>query len=604
MEKKTGSVSKKFGWGFIIMLVLCLITGAAGVIAALGKWQGTGVVSVISVLIVLAIVTTITLTAQLSTSLSTALRQLSGVLGKIAAQGDLTLSTEEKAALTAAAHRNDEVGTLAADVTRLLTRLQTLSLQLEAVAGGDLTVSSRPLSDRDAIGVALSKMLANLNDMFGEISNASGLVDSGSAEISSVSQTLAQGATDQASTVEEVSASLQDISQKTSENAKLALDSANLTKKIKTDAEKGSAQMGEMTVAVDEIMAASKSISNVIKIIDDIAFQTNILALNAAVEAARAGQHGKGFAVVAEEVRSLASKSATAASETGAMIDNSIAKAELGARIARETAESLSEIVNGVNESAVAMEKIAYSSGIQSESIKQINTAIETVSQVVQRNTATAQESAAASLELSRQAAVLSEQMSLFTFNGSFSRNPASLVRSTMNAHAALPAPRPQTHPIVRSAPLPATVRNGSRAKPTAKIYEWDSSLVTGNDQIDEQHKTLINAINELLIACSEGKGRSELEATMLFLSDYTTKHFSDEEQLQEKYGYPDYLNHHVMHEKFKMTVLQLSRELSAEGATVALVGKVNSEIGGWLLNHIKKQDVKVAAHIRAATDK
>jgi len=223
---------------------------------------------------------------------------------------------------------------------------------------------------------------------------------SSSKQIANGSQALAQGSTEQAASIEELSASIHDIAQKTKENAVKAERAAALANTIKGNAEKGNMQMSEMTAAVQEINAASQNISKVIKAIDDIAFQTNILALNAAVEAARAGQHGKGFAVVAEEVRNLAAKSAEAAKDTGGLIANSMEKAELGAKIADETAASLYEIVSGINESSQIVGEIATSSEEQSIGIDQINLGIDQVSQVVQQNTATAQESAAASAEM------------------------------------------------------------------------------------------------------------------------------------------------------------------------------------------------------------
>jgi methyl-accepting chemotaxis protein len=190
---------------------------------------------------------------------------------------------------------------------------------------------------------------------------------------------------------------------------------AALANTIMKNAGKGNRQMDEMTAAVKEINTASQGISKVIKVIDDIAFQTNILALNAAVEAARAGQHGKGFAVVAEEVRNLAAKSAKAAKETGDMIQNSIEKAEMGSQIAIETATSLAEIVSGINESSELVKGIAKSSEEQALGIDQINIGIDQVSQVIQQNSATAEESAAASEEMSGQSDVLGDLISRFT---------------------------------------------------------------------------------------------------------------------------------------------------------------------------------------------
>ncbi|QIB70420.1 hemerythrin family protein [Aminipila butyrica] len=130
--------------------------------------------------------------------------------------------------------------------------------------------------------------------------------------------------------------------------------------------------------------------------------------------------------------------------------------------------------------------------------------------------------------------------------------------------------------------------------------YTWSSDLETGNNTIDQQHKQLITAINDLLDACSQGRGRDALKETTKFLYDYTAKHFADEERLQLASQYPDYINHKQYHEGFKKVVAEIVDQLDKEGPTLALVSKVNTSIGGWLLNHIKKEDVKVAAHIQS----
>lgn len=130
--------------------------------------------------------------------------------------------------------------------------------------------------------------------------------------------------------------------------------------------------------------------------------------------------------------------------------------------------------------------------------------------------------------------------------------------------------------------------------------YQFTPDLETGNPAIDSQHKQLIQAINDLLTACSAGQGRAELAKTTSFLYDYTSKHFADEERLQSQYGYPEFSIHRKYHEEFKKTVKGIMDKLQAEGPSVALVGQVNTAVAGWLINHIKREDVKVAAHIKA----
>ncbi|MFT3951448.1 MAG: hemerythrin family protein [Oscillospiraceae bacterium] len=130
--------------------------------------------------------------------------------------------------------------------------------------------------------------------------------------------------------------------------------------------------------------------------------------------------------------------------------------------------------------------------------------------------------------------------------------------------------------------------------------YQLTQDMLTGNKAIDDQHKLLFDAINGLLDACSKGMGRKKIEEVTNFLYEYTARHFADEEKLQIKYSYPDYENHKRYHETYKKTVRALMNQLAEEGPTVALVGKVNTSVAEWLINHIRREDVKLAAHIRS----
>jgi methyl-accepting chemotaxis protein len=207
---------------------------------------------------------------------------------------------------------------------------------------------------------------------------------------------------------------MEEIASQTKNNAANANQANELALTAKGGAVKGNEQMKEMLKAMDDIKEASASISKIIKVIDEIAFQTNILALNAAVEAARAGQHGKGFAVVAEEVRNLAARSANAAKETTVLIEGTIKKVEGGTKIANETADALNRIVEDVAKAANIVGDIALASNEQATGIAQVNQGILQVSEVTQTNSATSEESAAASEELSSQAEILKDMVSKF----------------------------------------------------------------------------------------------------------------------------------------------------------------------------------------------
>jgi methyl-accepting chemotaxis protein len=285
---------------------------------------------------------------------------------------------------------------------------------LTAVAGGDYSVSAAIRSDKDTMNHAINRMISAMNEVFGKLRVSSGDVKSGASNIAEVSNQLAMGSTQQAATVEQISAAIADITVKTKHNTEVAEKTAVLSENINVTVGKGEAQMQEMTAAMASINEASHSIGQVIKSIDDIAFQTNILALNAAVEAARAGEAGKGFAVVAGEVRNLASKSAEAAKETNALIENSIKKAELGGKIVIETAGSLSEIKDGMAQAASLVEQIAAASREQSVAISQINEAVTQVAEVVQVNSGGAEECASASQQLNDEAYTLNELISRF----------------------------------------------------------------------------------------------------------------------------------------------------------------------------------------------
>ncbi|MDR1692038.1 MAG: methyl-accepting chemotaxis protein [Oscillospiraceae bacterium] len=339
---------------------------------------------------------------------------LTAFMRRAGTTGNLTPRPEDLRLLAKFSNRKDELGQTIAATDAFLRRVIEVSAKLEAVAGGDLTAELAPLGEQDALGVSLQTMTENLNEMFRNIQTSSSQVSVGASQVADGAQALAQGASQQAATIEELSGSISEIAERTQVNADMAGQAAKLAETIKQGAEKGSLHMDEMMDAVKAIHEASQAIGKVIKAIDGIAFQTNILALNASVEAARAGEHGKGFAVVAGEVRSLAVKSANAAKETEALIANSIEKAELGVRIAGNTSESLTEIVLGVNESSRLVADIARQSEAQSAGISQINEHIDQVAQVVQQNSATAEQSAAASQEMSGQSEMLRDLISRF----------------------------------------------------------------------------------------------------------------------------------------------------------------------------------------------
>jgi methyl-accepting chemotaxis protein len=364
--------------------------------------------------ILLAVIFAILIAINTAHQIANPIKQLNKVAIQAGTTGNLDFPAEEIALTKAYAAGKDEIAESIGNFAHFMDTIISYMQELAKVANKDLTVKVKPLSDKDTVANSINKMASELSSLVKTIQNTTVEVNTSTLQLAEASQTMAEGTTEQAASIEELSASIADVAEKTKANSVMSRQAADISEGIKESAEKGNDQMTEMTKAVDEINLASQDISKVIKVIDDIAFQTNILALNAAVEAARAGEAGKGFAVVADEVRNLASKSAAAAKETSSLIENSMKKAELGAKIAGETAESLSGIVKGVNDATQIFESIASSSEEQNMSIEQINIGISQVSEVIQRNSAITQETAASSEELSAQSRNLHDIIAVF----------------------------------------------------------------------------------------------------------------------------------------------------------------------------------------------
>lgn len=304
---------------------------------------------------------------------------------------------------------NETLDTLAAYVGELTEVLSQMSK-----ANLDLVIDKEYKGDFAQIKDAVNLICTSVSKVFRDINQAAELVASGARQVSGSGQVLSQGATEQESVIEELTVSIRQVARQTQESVVKANQARDLAIAAKDKAEQGNSHMNRMLESMENMNLSSTKISKIIKVIDEIAFQTNILALNAAVEAARAGQHGKGFAVVAEEVRNLAARSANAAKETTELIEGSIKNVENGTKTAMGTASALGEIVGGATMAVGIGADNAIAFNEQAMAVTQIHKGIEEVAQVVQNNAATAQESAATSEELSGQAEILKNMISKF----------------------------------------------------------------------------------------------------------------------------------------------------------------------------------------------
>lgn len=362
-------------------------------------------IAILVAVIVIAILLAAGLALLIIASITRPIAQLSHAAERLAV-GDVNVAVETSS--------QDEIGDLMRSFGKMIESIREQAVMVERIADGDLTVQAQIRSEEDLLSKKLQQLVHRNNEILSNINSAADQVASGAKQVSESSIALSQGASEQASSVEELTASLEQVSAQTRLNANNANEANQLAEAAKNNAMQGNDQMLDMLHSMQEINDASSSISKIIKVIDEIAFQTNILALNAAVEAARAGQHGKGFAVVAEEVRNLAARSANAAKETTAMIEGSVLKVQQGTKIADRTADALKSIVNDIEKVAVLVNDISMASTEQAAAITQINQGVVQVSQVIQTNSATSEESAAASEELSSQANMLKQQVSRF----------------------------------------------------------------------------------------------------------------------------------------------------------------------------------------------
>ena len=368
------------------------------------------------VLLVVMVVLCMGVTTVLSRAVSRPISQLTDAAKKLAA-GALNIEIDY--------YSKDEVGTLAEMFREMSGSMKAvikdIGQQLGAMSNGDFTVAPRAEYTGDYVSIknALINIRESLSNTLNEINLSADQVFSGSAQVSDSAQTFSEGAADQAGSIDELAAAINEISYQVRETAANMEAARRLTAKAGEQVAVSNRQMEEMLLAMGEIGAKTDQIRAINNTIEEIAFQTNILALNAAVEAAHAGESGKGFAVVAGEVRRLAGKSTDAAKRTSDLIDGTVQAVEKGRKIANITAESLHNVVESTNEVLNTVDKIDEAAQHQAGSIVQVTQEIDQISYVVQNNSATSEESAAASEELSGQAQMLKELVGRFKIDGS-----------------------------------------------------------------------------------------------------------------------------------------------------------------------------------------
>lgn len=309
---------------------------------------------------------------------------------------------------------HDEFAVLACAFNDMAKEIKLQAEIMNTISLGDYTVSIPVRGSDDLMNQSINRMLDNNNQMLKQIHESAEEVARGAQQISLGAQSLANGSTDQSGKIQQLTAAVMDILAGAEENSKMAAETMDEILTAETLMKESMAHMNELNGAMGAINDSSQSIAKVIKLIDDIAFQTNILSLNAAVEAARAGQHGKGFSVVADEVRDLAGKSAVAAKETSTLIADSVNNVKSGTDITEDTNESLSQVEIIVESNSKAISRTNEISKKQAESMANIADGLQQISGVVQSNSATSEESASSAEELNTQSQLLKDIVSRF----------------------------------------------------------------------------------------------------------------------------------------------------------------------------------------------
>jgi len=298
-------------------------------------------------------------------------------------------------------------------IVKPISNVQTI---LTEISEGDLTkqITNDYEGDFAVLKNSVNRTSTELEKTLSVVSASVEQFTTGAAQVAESGKNLSSSASEQASSIEEITSTMMEISSQSQKNSENARKANELSSSAKHSAEYGNGKMKSLLRAMDDINNSSTQISRIIKVIDEIAFQTNLLALNAAVEAAREGTHGKGFAVVAEEVRNLAQRSAKAANETTDLIEESVDRVKKGNQIANETAKALTDIIDSVNDVNNLVDEITFSSNDQAKGIEQVNEALGQVDKITQRNSASAEGSAAIFEELSLQGNELKKIISRF----------------------------------------------------------------------------------------------------------------------------------------------------------------------------------------------
>jgi methyl-accepting chemotaxis protein len=374
--------------------------------------------------------------------------------------------------------------------------------------------------------------------------------------------------------------------------AKICQANAENVKRLAEASEVGRSGLEDVAHDIQGIARESEGLLEINDVIQSIASQTNLLSMNAAIEAAHAGEAGKGFAVVADEIRKLAENSAEQSKTIGTVLKKITDSISLIQKAAEGVLDKFGAIDSGVRSVLEQEGQIRESMEEQSAGSRQILEDLEQLNEITRRVKAGAGEMQKESR------GVIQEGKNLEAAAADISRGVTEIAAGIVHVNNSVEHLR-EIGGKNRSN-IEILGKATSQFAISSKYYQWDDSFVTGIKLIDARHMRLFETVNRLLDACDQGKGQEELTKSLAFLTEYTIKHFSEEEALQQKYGYPEYQAHRQIHENFKKTVGEFAQELKAKGPSQAMLEQIKTQVGGWLVTHVKVVDTKLGTFLKS----
>ncbi|GMO51911.1 MAG: cache domain-containing protein [Termitinemataceae bacterium] len=541
--------------------------------------------------------------------------------------GDLTVKISVRS--------NDEIGDLAKYFNSTIEKIQKLiaAIKNQTVLLGDI---GDDLSlNMTTTASAINEITTNIQSIKTRVENQSTGVNETTEqaeEISGSASKLEMQIDLQSAAVQKSTSAIEELLASVSEVTKTLVQNADNVTVLAEASDVGRAGLQQVAANISEIAKESEGLLEINDVIKRIASQTNLLSMNAAIEAAHAGEAGRGFAVVADEIRKLAESSSEQSSTISAVLKKITEEIQKIMRSTDAVLNKFEAIDSGIKTVSRQEEHIRTAMEEQSEGSQQILEAItqvNTVTQEVKNNSALMTEASRKIEQASRTLQNMTTEISngvtemangadqinaAVTNVGAISGNNKDSIATLVKEVSRFKIDAGDTKiPVEEASPavLQASKKRNSPQTLNAEgitasafvPYEWDDSLSVGQEMIDTQHQELFVKINTLLQAMYEGKGEDELKTAMDFLNDYTIKHFFEEEQLQKKYEYPDFENHHNLHEQFKATLRELFHELLLKGVSEPLLQDVKRKVAGWLIAHIKVQDARLSAYLKSTTN-